>query len=87
MLIEKAGINARLFCYYEYFGSMTFCIGKACDYKMRLLQYSRHRDAFVLQTTSGFCIVLFALMQKEPKKSRQNPIAPRVFALPTPPHV
>jgi len=34
-----------------------------------------------------FYAVLFALMQKDAKKSRQSPIAPRVFALPTPPHV
>ncbi len=32
--------------------------------------------------TPFYNIVLFALMQKEPKKSRQNTIAPRVFAIP-----
>jgi hypothetical protein len=34
-------------------------------------------------TASGFCLVLFCLdAKKNQKKSRQNPIAPRVFAIP-----
>ena len=42
----------------------------------------------ILQAAYGFCLFLFCLdAKKKQKKSRQNPIAPRVFALPAPPRV
>jgi len=41
---------------------------------------------FLFANCGRFLSCSFALMQKN-QKSRQNPIAPRVFALPTPPRV
>jgi len=59
---------------------MTFYVAKVCDCKTRL-QWHSLGSVSALQATSGFCLVLFCLdAKKNQKKSRQNPIAPRVFA-------